>query len=368
MSPQPGNDNLHIRAATLEDAPAIARIHVSTWQEAYRGIVADEHLRNLSVEARQSMWQASIAKGEPRVLVAHGMGDMVGWIAFDRSRDEGASAEAAEVWAVYVSPTWWGKGIGRGLFRQALEDLRSRGFTSVSLWVLTKNESARRFYESAGFSLDTPVKTVNVGGVPLEEVRYVMQLRADNASTVQVDSQRSPSMTTSLVLTAIGPDQPGIVEAIADAGRSSGANWAESRMANLAGQFAGMVHFEVAEARAAALEDALRALESRGLRIAIARGERTAPRRAARLVHVDLVGHDRPGIVHELSESLASRGVSIEELHTQVTSAAMAGGYLFKVRARLAVPASLSDADLKSALESLANEMMVELDPAERGN
>ncbi len=80
------------------------------------------------------------------------------------------------------------------------------------------------------------------------------------------------------------------------------------------------------------------------------------------------MGHDRPGIVHELSESLASRGVSIEELHTQVTSAAMAGGYLFKVRARLAVPASLSDADLKSALESLANEMMVELDPAERGN
>src|SRR6185369_323317 len=121
MSPQPGNDNLHIRAATLEDAPAIARIHVSTWQEAYRGIVADEHLRNLSVEARQSMWQASIAKGEPRVLVAHETGDIVGWIAFDRSRDEGASAEAAEVWAVYISPASWRKGIGRGLFRQALE-------------------------------------------------------------------------------------------------------------------------------------------------------------------------------------------------------------------------------------------------------
>ena len=171
-------------------------------------------------------------------------------------------------------------------------------------------------------------------------------------------------MTVSLVITAIGADQPGIVEAIADAGRSSGANWAGSRMANLAGQFAGMVHFEVAEGQAPALENALRALESRGLRIAIARGERAAPKRTARLVHVDLVGHDRPGIVHELSESLASRGVSIEELHTQVTSAAMAGGYLFKVRARLAVPPSLSDADLKAALESLANEMMVELDPA----
>lgn len=167
-----------------------------------------------------------------------------------------------------------------------------------------------------------------------------------------------------LVITAIGPDQPGIVQAISDAGRRAGANWAGSRMANLAGQFAGMVHFEVADAQVPALEEALRALESRGLRVAIARGKGAAPKQAARLVNLDLVGHDRPGIVHELSESLAARGVSIEELHTQVTSAAMAGGFLFKVHARLAVPASLRDDDLKRALESLANEMMVELGDA----
>lgn len=167
-----------------------------------------------------------------------------------------------------------------------------------------------------------------------------------------------------LVITAIGPDQPGIVEAISDAGRRAGANWAASRMANLAGQFAGIVHFEVADAQVASLEEGLRALESRGLRIAIARGKGAAPAQAARVVHLDLVGHDRPGIVHELSESLASRGVSIEELHTHVASAAMAGGSLFKVHARLAVPPSLRVDDLKRALESLANEMMVELSDA----
>lgn len=168
-------------------------------------------------------------------------------------------------------------------------------------------------------------------------------------------------MNISLVITAIGPDQPGIVQAISDAGRRAGANWAGSRMANLAGQFAGIVHFEVAEPQVPALEEALRALEPRGLRVAIARGKDGAAKQASRVVHLDLVGHDRPGIVHELSESLASRGVSIEELHTQVTSAAMSGGALFKVRARLAVPPSLRDDDLKRALESLANEMMVEL-------
>ena len=168
-------------------------------------------------------------------------------------------------------------------------------------------------------------------------------------------------MSIALVITAIGPDQPGIVEAISDAGRRAGANWAGSRMANLAGQFAGIVHFEIAEAQVPALEEALRALESRGLRIAVARAKGTLPKQTGRVVHLDLVGHDRPGIVHELSESLASRGVSIEELHTQVTPAAMAGGSLFKVHARLAVPPSLRDDDLKSALESLANEMMVDL-------
>ena len=169
-------------------------------------------------------------------------------------------------------------------------------------------------------------------------------------------------MTSSLVITAIGPDEPGIVEAISDVGRRFGANWTESRMASLAGQFAGMVHFEIPDSKAPALEDALRTLESRGLRIVVARGQSSVPKQAARIVHVDLVGHDRPGIVHEFSESLAARGVSIEDLHTQVASAAMAGGSLFKVRARLAVPASLRDEDLKRALESLANEMMVELE------
>ena len=168
----------------------------------------------------------------------------------------------------------------------------------------------------------------------------------------------------SLVITAIGPDRPGIVEAISDVGRRFGASWAGSRMANLAGQFAGMVQFEVAETNVPAMEEALRALESRGLRIAIARGE-GAPKQPARIVHLDLVGHDRPGIVHELSENLASRGVSIEDFHTQVVSAAMAGGALFKVRARLSVPASLREEDLKRALESLANEMMVELELGE---
>jgi len=167
---------------------------------------------------------------------------------------------------------------------------------------------------------------------------------------------------SSLVMTAIGPDRPGIVEALSDAGQRCGASWAGSRMASLAGQFAGMVHFVVPETKVQALEEALRALETDGLRIAIARGAAAPPRRAARTLILEVVGHDRPGIVHEFSAALARQGVSIEELDTEVSSAAMAGGALFKVRARLAVPTSVEDARLKEALEALANEMMVDVE------
>jgi glycine cleavage system regulatory protein len=169
-------------------------------------------------------------------------------------------------------------------------------------------------------------------------------------------------MTTSLVVTAIGPDRPGIVNELSDAAQRFGANWAASRMANLAGQFAGMVHFEVAEANADALCAALSELESSGLRIVIARSPAGASPGARRRVRLELVGHDRPGIVRDLSGSLAQRGVSIEELETQVASAAMSGESLFKVKAVLAVPESLPNAELRRGLEALANEMMVDVE------
>ena len=174
-------------------------------------------------------------------------------------------------------------------------------------------------------------------------------------------------MTTSLVVTVVGPDRPGIVNRLSDAAQRLGANWEASRMANLAGQFAGMVHFEVPDDRADALAKALAALESPDLHVVIARSQAGGAVPARRHVRLELMGHDRPGIVRELSGSLAERGVSIEELETHVSSAAMAGGDLFKVKALLAVPASLPDAELRRGLEALANEMMVDVELGETG-
>lgn len=168
-------------------------------------------------------------------------------------------------------------------------------------------------------------------------------------------------MNTSIVVTAVGPDRPGLVSRLSEVGSRFGASWAGSRMANLAGQFAGMVQFEVATEKADALASALAALESPELHVVVARAGSGRKAGEARLVHLEIVGHDRPGIVKDLSSSLATLGVSIEELQTEVASAAMAGGSLFKVHAELAVPAGVDNRQLRRSLEALANEMMVDV-------
>jgi glycine cleavage system regulatory protein len=168
-------------------------------------------------------------------------------------------------------------------------------------------------------------------------------------------------MIKSLVVTVIGPDRPGLVSLLSDRARGFGANWAASRMASLAGQFAGIVHFEVPAERAKALADALAGLETAGLRVVIAESDAKAPPRNRRIVRLELIGQDRPGIMRDLSGRLAERGVSIDELHTEIASAAMSAESLFKVKAVLVVPATLSDEELRRALEALANEMMVDI-------
>jgi len=172
-------------------------------------------------------------------------------------------------------------------------------------------------------------------------------------------------MHTSLVITVIGPDRPGLVSRLSDVAQQFGANWEESRMASLSGQFAGMVHFEVPGEQADALAAAFRQLEGAGLQILVAKSGGTAAGGAARRVRLELVGHDRPGIVRDLSTALAKLGVSIDELHTQVASAAMSGDDHFKVKALLAVPAHVTNVAMRQALEALANEMMVDLEAAE---
>ena len=169
-------------------------------------------------------------------------------------------------------------------------------------------------------------------------------------------------MLDSLVVTVVGPDRPGLVSLISERGRQHGASWDQSRMATLAGQFAGIVHFQVPAEETEALTRALFDLESMGLNIQVVAGTGSAPPIPAQLLKLELVGQDRPGIVRDISRALAELSVSIQELTTEVISAAMSGERLFHASALLQVPASVATADLQRVIESLANELMVDVD------
>ncbi len=173
-------------------------------------------------------------------------------------------------------------------------------------------------------------------------------------------------MRDSLVLTVIGPDRTGLVEALADRITAAGGNWEASHMARLAGQFAGILLVTIDRARTDALVAELRALDARGLQV-VAQPAEVAPAVTGTRVQLALTGDDRPGIVRDVARILAERGVNVEELESEVQSAPMSGEALFVARAFLRVPPHLALADLRHSLEGLTSELMVDLSPLDTG-
>jgi ribosomal protein S18 acetylase RimI-like enzyme len=168
-----------IRDATTLDARSIATIHVEVWWAAYRGFVPDEYLYSLSIDGRESAWRQNLLAADTSTWVAEESSVVVGWISAGASRDTDVRTSAGEVWAVYVAPEWWAKGVGRSLCVQAEEHLSAERFLSVTLWVLEDNERAVKFYLSNGFALDIgATKQIELGGKTLSEARFRKPLAA----------------------------------------------------------------------------------------------------------------------------------------------------------------------------------------------
>jgi glycine cleavage system regulatory protein len=167
-------------------------------------------------------------------------------------------------------------------------------------------------------------------------------------------------MQTYLIMTVLGGDRPGLVSSLADIVARHGGNWLESRMARLAGQFAGIVRIECP---AGAVDELLRQLQSPGvpgLTVHAVR-EPAAEAPARRTVAVEVMGNDRPGIVRDLTTAIAGVGANVEELTTGLESAPMSGHPLFRARGVISIPENADVSALTSAIESLGGDLTVDV-------
>ncbi|WP_353354069.1 ACT domain-containing protein [Intrasporangium sp. DVR] len=171
-----------------------------------------------------------------------------------------------------------------------------------------------------------------------------------------------------LVLTVIGDDRSGLVEALANVVTAHGGNWERSQMAELAGKFAGIVVVSVPADRVDELTSSLHELDGL-LEVSAHPGAETPtalPRTEHPTLTIDLVGNDHPGIVHDVSAVLARHGLSIVTIETTTREAPMAGGRLFEAHVVVAIPPAAEVARIRGDLERLASELLVDLDVSEQ--
>lgn len=175
------DDSFLIRPAVIADSEGIARVHTASWQSAYRGLLPDSWLDALRWEDRKVRWDAILSsdtRGKVFVAVTKD-NEILGFASIGASRDEDEEQERVhELYAIYLRPDHWGKGIGRALLSAVMKEV-PKSATRMELWVLEDNKRGRNFYERQGFRLDGATKLAQIDGYELEEVRYRILLPAE---------------------------------------------------------------------------------------------------------------------------------------------------------------------------------------------
>jgi ribosomal protein S18 acetylase RimI-like enzyme len=164
-----------IRWAYAEDAHELARVHVASWQTAYRGMVPDSVLKSFTIDKWQDHLQKAITEQTEDIAVIEEHGKLLAYTIIGPSRDDDMNTgNCGEIWGLYISPDHWRKGLGSRLTEWALGELRSRGYHIVTLWVFQRNVAAVKFYEAMGFVIDGATRRIRADA-PLA-VRYSKQL------------------------------------------------------------------------------------------------------------------------------------------------------------------------------------------------
>ncbi len=178
------------------------------------------------------------------------------------------------------------------------------------------------------------------------------------------DTHLDGDMHSSLLISFVGPDRPGMVEQLAGAISSAQGNWLESSMSSLAGHFAGIVRVSLPQSERAALDSALEALADQQLQIQVYAADSPAGSQdaAGEPIHVSIVGIDRPGIIHEVSQAFVWAQLNIARMTTEISSAPMSGESLFHSDIALQATAELDLDELERKLDAIASTLSVEID------
>ena len=162
-------EEIEIRRAGVSDAPAIANVHVLSWQHGYAGIMPATYLASLDPSQREAQWATELQNSNTAVWVAQGLGRVFGFSSLGPSRDEDAEKHTQEIYTIYLDPEAWGSGVARELMQVMLEQLGPG--IPVTLWVLNQNERALRFYQRHGFTPDGVERLEDSTGTGLLEIR-----------------------------------------------------------------------------------------------------------------------------------------------------------------------------------------------------
>ena len=166
------NHQLKLRRAIPQDSLDVAKVHVASWQTAYRGIVPDPYLDTLSIEERAARYTFELhGQQNPNTWIATVSNSAIGFVTFSRSRDLDL-ASMGETQALYIAPATWRRGIGTMLLDLAEKEMAGWGLKSAALWVFASNHRARSFYESRGWTADGTLNYLEIQGRSLPEVRY----------------------------------------------------------------------------------------------------------------------------------------------------------------------------------------------------
>ena len=177
---------MRIRKAIEADAGAITAVHIASMREAYRTLFPAEALAQIDAHDRSERWREHLSQGTSVTMLAETGGQLVGFAAFGKCRDEDLSSGAVgEVMAIYVHPAAWRRGVGSALLREAVDRLRSDGFAEVSLWVIEANRQAIAFYERFGFVRDGSFRHREMLGIPTTIIR--LRLRSGMTIVERVD-------------------------------------------------------------------------------------------------------------------------------------------------------------------------------------